>query len=96
MDKTPVTVVSYGVMVWFFLSVVAAIVFRLLLVGWLRRRNVISMFNILAGTPGYSEFLYINWCKANNRPDRTVIWISLALLVNLAISGIIFVTAVKS
>ena len=77
---------SDAIAVWFLISVVLEIFGSLAFWLWLRRRTSVRTF--WAGTPGYLEYRYFQWCKVERRTPNRVLWLRAASLVNAVAAGI--------
>lgn len=69
-------------LVWFGLSIAIAVLGNFAFYLWLLQKGVRVRF-AFAGTPGYLDFLYVQWCRENRVPARPVIAVRLLLFLNV-------------
>ena len=67
---------------WFATAVVAEVVSTMVFAARLRRRGVELIYGLL-GVPGYLEYRYFQWCRANDRNPTAVILLRLFLVLNV-------------
>ena len=73
---------QWVVLVWFACAVLAEVVSTLAFFVWLRRKKVALVFG-MTGVPGYLEFRYVDWCRANHLPSTNWIVVRLLLMTNV-------------
>jgi hypothetical protein len=79
--------------VWFAASVFVEVVSNFVFYWWLKQRGVPVRF-IWAGTPGYLDAHYSEWCRQNGASPRRIVvlrWIGLA---NMILTTIVFMVLV--
>lgn len=67
---------------WFAAAVLLEVVTTIGFAQWLRRKGTALIFGFI-GIPGYLEYLYAEWCRANGRDPLWMIVLRLLLLVNV-------------
>jgi len=76
-------------MIWFSLSIFLCIAVNMALLSFLSRRGIKTR-SLFHGTPGYLDRIYIDWCKAHNKPYLPVIVLRCALLFSAILAVIFF------
>jgi len=79
---------QWVVLMWFMCSVLVEVLSTLMFSVWLRRRNVELIFGMI-GIPGYLEYQYAQWCRANSRPSRAWLAVRGLLMVNVILSLVV-------
>ena len=79
---------QWVVLVWFACAVLAEVLSTVVFAIWLRRRKVSLTFGMI-GMPGYLEYRYAEWCRANGRPSRNWIVMRWSLMANVVIAFVV-------
>jgi hypothetical protein len=77
--------------VWFSVSVMLGLCGNIVMQSFLTRRGV-NTSSLMRGMPGYLDKLYIDWCKANDKPYIFIIFLRWIVFLS-AILAIITVPA---
>jgi hypothetical protein len=84
---------SWIVIVWFCLSVLTAVICRLVFYFWLLGKGVEVRF-FWAGTPGYLEWKYLEWCRDRGQSGKRWLRALSLLWVNLLVAAAVFAVLV--
>lgn len=83
--------VDIVVIIWFALSVIIAVFGTFVFWIWLRRSGIKLFFGLI-GTPGYLEYAYLKWCRAQHiSPKRGILFVRVLSIINVIIAGISFI-----
>ncbi len=78
------------VLVWFALSISCAVVGNLVFYLWLRSKGIEVRF-FFAGTPGYLDQRYAEWCRQNGIRSGPILALRLFLVGNAIAAGLVFI-----
>ena len=91
MQETLRTIILF----WFGLSVLILLFSNLAFFIWLRRYGVKLEF-LLTGTPGYLEYTYYKWCRAQGRSPTVILILRLVLIVNVVAAAVALMSILSS
>ena len=78
---------------WFSSAIFIEVIQNVVFTHWLKKRGVRFVFG-LAGTPGYLDYVYFNWCKSQGRSARRVLILRTLCLVNVILAAVIVIPTI--
>ena len=80
---------------WFASAVFIAVIQNVVFMHWLKKLGVRFIFG-LAGTPGYLDYVYFNWCKSQGRSPKRILILRALCLANAILAAIVVIPAIIS
>ena len=75
---------------WFASAIFIAVIQNVVFMYWLKKQGVRLIFG-LAGTPGYLDYVYFNWCKSQGRSPKRILVLRALCLANVILAAIVVV-----
>ena len=83
----PMNISQIIITCWFVASVAIAVGGNVIFYVWLKSQKISLRFS-LAGTPGYLDRAYVEWCRGRGTSPAGVLWCRGLTLVSLIASSI--------
>ena len=75
---------------WFASAIFIAVIQNVVFMHWLKKLGVRLIFG-LAGTPGYLDYVYFNWCKSQGRSPKRILILRALCLANVILAAVVVV-----
>lgn len=89
------TTIQIIIVFWFVSAVFITVIQNVIFMHWLKKFGVRYNFG-LAGTPGYLDYVYFNWCKSEGRSPKRILLLRALCLANAIIAAIVFIPVIMS
>ncbi len=80
---------------WFASAIFIAVIQNVIFMHWLKKQGVRLIFG-LAGTPGYLDYVYLNWCKNQGRSPKRILMLRALCLANVILAAVVVVPMIIS
>jgi len=78
---------------WFASAIFIAVIQNVVFMHWLKKQGVRLIFG-LAGTPGYLDYVYFNWCKSQGRSPKRILILRALCLANAILAAIVVIPTI--
>jgi hypothetical protein len=89
------TTIQFVGFFWFASAIFIAVIQNVVFVFWLKKLGVRLIFG-LAGTPGYLDYVYFNWCKSQGRSPKRILILRALCLANAIFAAIVVMPMIIS
>jgi hypothetical protein len=89
------TIIQIIAFSWFASAIFIAVIQNVVFMHWLKKLGVRLMFG-LAGTPGYLDYVYFNWCKSQGRSPKRILILRAICFANVILAAFVVIPMIIS